>query len=173
MIPSKTCSKCREELPLSSFWKSKSAKDGRQPACVSCQKQQNAEWRENNAEKRREYFAQPRFQKARKLYKKENPHLFAAMDATRRARKRGAYMKLTDLEKAAVKEMYRLRDQVSEWTGLTYEVDHITPLARGGKHHPNNLQLLTQAENRSKGASEAPKVGVLSANLFHSLLPQA
>lgn len=31
-----------------------------------------------------------------------------------------------------------------------YEVDHIIPLSRGGKHHEDNLQYLTIAENRSK-----------------------
>lgn len=73
-------------------------------------------------------------------------------------------------ERDRIADIYRRRDLVSEWTGLTYEVDHIVPLARGGKHHPDNLQLLTAAENRRKGASMPQelvagpfKVGVLSA----------
>ena len=32
-----------------------------------------------------------------------------------------------------------------------YEVDHIVPLSRGGKHHEDNLQYLPIAENRRKG----------------------
>lgn len=32
-----------------------------------------------------------------------------------------------------------------------YEVDHIIPLSKGGKHHENNLQYLTISENRRKG----------------------
>lgn len=31
-----------------------------------------------------------------------------------------------------------------------YEVDHILPLSKGGKHHENNLQYLTILENRKK-----------------------
>jgi len=31
-----------------------------------------------------------------------------------------------------------------------YEVDHIIPLSKGGKHHEDNLQYLTIKENRSK-----------------------
>jgi len=32
-----------------------------------------------------------------------------------------------------------------------YEVDHIRPLSRGGKHELSNLQYLTREENRRKG----------------------
>lgn len=67
---------------------------------------------------------------------------------------------LTNEEQVRIEEIYRRRDVVSEWTGLTYEVDHIIPLARGGRHHPDNLQLLTASENRRKGATSA-EVGVL------------
>jgi len=31
-----------------------------------------------------------------------------------------------------------------------YEVDHIIPLSKGGKHHEDNLQYLTLSENRKK-----------------------
>lgn len=33
-----------------------------------------------------------------------------------------------------------------------YEVDHITPIAKGGLHILSNLQYLTKEENRKKGA---------------------
>lgn len=76
---------------------------------------------------------------------------------------------LTQEERDRIDAIYRQRDMVSEWTGLTYEVDHIIPLARGGKHHPDNLQLLTAAENRAKGANmnfqPTLEVGVISAIL--------
>lgn len=32
-----------------------------------------------------------------------------------------------------------------------YDVDHITPISKGGLHHQDNLQYLTIHENRSKG----------------------
>ena len=36
--------------------------------------------------------------------------------------------------------------------GLKMEVDHVQPLAKGGKHCLRNLQLLDLTENRRKGA---------------------
>lgn len=34
---------------------------------------------------------------------------------------------------------------------IGFEVDHIIPLSKGGKHHENNLQYLTILDNRRKG----------------------
>ena len=47
-----------------------------------------------------------------------------------------------DLEK--IKEIYRNCPE-------GYEVDHIVPLSKGGKHHEDNLQYLTLEDNRRKG----------------------
>lgn len=69
---------------------------------------------------------------------------------------------LNALEKMAIRQIYAARDRLIAETGIAFEVDHIIPLARGGRHHPDNLQLLTAAENRQKGAS-LPKVGVFCA----------
>lgn len=46
----------------------------------------------------------------------------------------------------AIKEIYANRPE-------GYEVDHIIPLSKGGKHHEDNLQYLTISENRKKGNS--------------------
>ena len=32
-----------------------------------------------------------------------------------------------------------------------YCVEHKIPLSKGGRHHPNNLQIITIAENSKKG----------------------
>ena len=34
-----------------------------------------------------------------------------------------------------------------------WHVDHIEPLHKGGLHHPDNLQILSQFDNLSKGAT--------------------
>jgi len=38
-----------------------------------------------------------------------------------------------------------------------YEVDHIIPLSKGGKHHESNLQYLTVSENRKKSNKIQPR----------------
>jgi hypothetical protein len=44
----KTCSKCKEELPLSSFTKHSKNKDGLQGSCQECNKRSSKEWNANN-----------------------------------------------------------------------------------------------------------------------------
>jgi len=39
---------------------------------------------------------------------------------------------------------------LTEETGIPHEVYHIIPISKGGKHHENNLQILTATENRKK-----------------------
>lgn len=63
--------------------------------------------------------------------------------ATRRANKKNALVELTQEEKDSITQMY-----VNCPKG--YEVDHIIPISKGGKHHPDNLQYLTVTENRKK-----------------------
>jgi 5-methylcytosine-specific restriction endonuclease McrA len=45
-------------------------------------------------------------------------------------------------------------------------VDHIIPLAKGGQHHPRNLQVISANDNVRKGAKAQPpieQVGVMQA----------
>ena len=48
-------------------------------------------------------------------------------------------------DKLKIKEIYANRPN-------GYEVDHIIPLSKGGKHHEDNLQYLLKSENRAKGS---------------------
>jgi 5-methylcytosine-specific restriction endonuclease McrA len=111
----------------------------------------NAEWRARNTDKRREYFAQERFVENRKRYKKDRPDVVRLADVRRRERKYGSASELSALDRERIRHIYAFRDWMTAKTGVRFEVDHVIPLARGGKHHPDNLQLLTAAANRRKG----------------------
>lgn len=80
-------------------------------------------------------------------HRKENPHIYRASTAKRRAIKLRATPKwLTSIEKEEIKKIYKNCPE-------GYEVDHIIPLKGKnvcGLHVPWNLQYLTVSENRSK-----------------------
>lgn len=52
-----------------------------------------------------------------------------------------------------------------------YEVDHIIPISRGGRHEPSNLQYLPRSENRRKHAKtqeefeKSSKIGLPAADI--------
>lgn len=60
---------------------------------------------------------------------------------------------LTHEEKMAVRSIYAECQKLNAEAGyIAYHVDHIMPIAKGGKTHPDNLQILTAEENLKKGA---------------------
>lgn len=48
-------------------------------------------------------------------------------------------------------EFYEEAKLLTNFTGIHYEVDHIIPICAGGKHHQDNLRVITRKENRVKG----------------------
>lgn len=69
--------------------------------------------------------------------------------AKARAAKKGALVILTVEEEKEMRELYLQAAQLT-LSGQPHDVDHIAPLALGGKHHPRNLQILPKAENAQK-----------------------
>lgn len=60
---------------------------------------------------------------------------------------------LTEQERNRLDQIYTLRDSLNQAAGrLVYHVDHIQPLSRGGLHHPDNLRVISAADNMRKGA---------------------
>ena len=57
----RTCSKCKLELPLSSFYKDRSRKNGHYPRCKECQSTYTKAWRKENLDKTRKYFIKNRY----------------------------------------------------------------------------------------------------------------
>lgn len=88
--------------------------------------------------------------KRMKIYHKNNPYIAATANAKRRALINTATLSFE--EKGRIAAIYRFCRFISNLTGVPHEVDHIKPLSKGGKHHPENLQIITKALNRKKGA---------------------
>jgi hypothetical protein len=55
-------------------------------------------------------------------------------------------------QKREIWAIYRECRRISKETGVPHEVDHIFPLAKGGRHIASNLQIITAEENRRKSA---------------------
>lgn len=70
--------------------------------------------------------------------------------ARRMSRMKAAYDETANQE--VIKEMYLEAKRLTQETGIPHEVDHIIPISRGGKHHEDNMRVVTAAENRRKGS---------------------
>lgn len=63
---------------------------------------------------------------------------------------------LTQLERYRMTEMENIARQLNRFFGLDFEVDHAMAILNPdapGKHHPDNLQILTKAHNGKKNKS--------------------
>jgi 5-methylcytosine-specific restriction endonuclease McrA len=80
---------------------------------------------------------------SRFLGEKHKRKLANDIAARRRANMKSASVPLTKEERKKITDIYLNCPK-------GYEVDHIIPISKNGKHHPDNLQYLTITENRKK-----------------------
>lgn len=74
---------------------------------------------------------------------------------------------LTKEERALMTKMYQVARQMSASTGTKYQVDHIVPLAIGGLHTPENLQIITEEQNKKRGStSRLPEEGAILCHMI-------
>lgn len=145
-------------LEKSEAYKARSAK--REAQFPELKKQYAAAYRKRHAAKlsekgRREWRENLDKNRARKAkYRAENPALGAHYVRLRQTRKQQATPVWADLE--AIKRVYKQCSKMSLDGGVKYHVDHIIPIRHKevcGLHCEFNLQILTAAENQSKGNS--------------------
>ncbi len=77
----------------------------------------------------------------------------SAADSRKASRRQKMKTILSVEEKNEIDLLYKKCRELTETTGISHHVDHIIPLAKGGHHHPSNLQILTAEENLKKGTS--------------------
>lgn len=154
----KVCNTCRNELPLSEFYKAKLGKFGVRGSCKKCDSAKQASARSTEEYKSRiaahnKSYPKEKKVAARKAWVKKNYDHVLSYNAARRQLCKKATFEGYEKE---IEEFYWLARDLRAVTGEEYHVDHIVPL-RGadvcGLHVPWNLQVLPWDVNMSKGNS--------------------
>jgi DNA repair exonuclease SbcCD ATPase subunit len=104
----------------------------------------NKQWYQENREQKLEYC---------RRWRQDYREKCAAYRSRRRALERNGvpdFLKECPAEKQRLVQIYKLRDLLTEATGVEHHVDHIWPLSKGGPHWSGNLQIITAEENLSK-----------------------
>lgn len=157
-MESKKCTKCNETKLVSEFKTRKGAKDGYNSWCIECVRESTRVWRAANKQKVKEtndaWYQKNKERRAKTnaIWYKNNKEVSFAKYAKRRAVKLNAMTPTTCQKTIAL--IIKNRPE-------GYHVDHIVPLAKGGKHHQDNLCYLPAEFNLSKGAkllSEHPEI---------------
>ena len=168
----KTCKKCQQAKPLSSFSKNERYADGYVNWCKECHREANAAWYEQNKARSKQRAIewakanQEATKSARKRHNEKNKerraakHLeWARANRPKRnavgARRKAAKLRATPLwaDKGEIVRIYAEAMRQQEETGVRKHVDHIVPLQSKivcGLHVESNLQILDGAENESK-----------------------
>lgn len=139
----KNCSKCGEEKELIEFREVVGKNlDGRSSWCNSCHSESNMERDRRDRTKPNERSKRFRQTEQGKVSNRINK-------ANRRAREKGAKIPLSSNERIEIRNIYKEAKQLRN-KGLNVVVDHIIPITRKGKHHPNNLRIVSQKFNSMK-----------------------
>lgn len=127
-------------------------KDNREKVILYKQK-----WLDNNIDYFKEYYLNNKetLNAINSEYKRNNKGVVNASCSFRRAAKLMATPAWLSKEQLSeIKEIYKYCAEITEQTGIPYNVDHIIPLVNDfvcGLHVPWNLQVITAKDNLSKG----------------------
>lgn len=168
----KFCPKCGNNKPLSEFYKNRARKDGVDTYCKDCEKARNKEPKraEQNRKANRVYITKnPELQKARQAdwysrnksehaaygreYRERTIEQSRAREANI-AQRRRARRRENGVLSVSSKDILALLSQPCLACGTceSITIEHLVPLARGGRHSIGNLAPLCQSCNSSKGS---------------------
>lgn len=156
----KQCSKCLELKPLNAYYKRAGNKDGYHNVCIACWKAKNKIWYSDNKDNKLTYA---------KNYRLENPNISsdwrtANPDYEKQWRKNNR-IKIRNIEntrRTRIKNngSFLIRDSFLQnlynspclncGSNKNITMDHVIPIARGGRHSEGNLQPLCNRCNSSK-----------------------
>ena len=154
----KTCTKCGETKPVkNNFFYKYNSPSGFESFCKVCFLKKNKNWSDNNKEKHSELNAnwyqqnkERHLQNSRNIYNENKPRKL--LDYYRRE-ERTKIATPSWVSKSDILEFYKQAEKLTAETGIPHEVDHIVPLKHDlicGLNVPDNLQVITRAENRTK-----------------------
>ena len=140
----KICRKCKQE-------------HSHPRCCPSCAKIRQKKWREAHPDKKREAtrrWRESNIERAREVnanWNKSNPDSMRLILQNYRAKKRDSGI----LSKGLAQRLYNLQRGLcacgcGEKLGKDYHLDHIMPIALGGRNADDNIQLLKSTCNRQK-----------------------
>jgi hypothetical protein len=156
----KTCKDCNQEKNLSDFYKAKTSKDNHHSYCKICHnarsKNKYYEKHDENRSRLSKYYEDnhEKEKAARREHYQKNKSSYLFNFSKREERLKEATPSwLTDSMLSEIKEIYKQRQKLSEFTGIEHHVDHIVPIQGDivcGLHVPWNLQIITAEENLKK-----------------------
>jgi 5-methylcytosine-specific restriction endonuclease McrA len=129
----RTCTKCESLCSASDFYKAEDS------WCKTCDNVFSRQWRSENKEE---------FQTLVRTWQMENPEKVA--DATRRRNQRMVNNGIFKISKRDIARIYR-SDCFFCGSKDSLTLDHIIPIARGGRHSIGNLIGLCRSCNSKKG----------------------
>lgn len=154
----KTCSACHNTKNVCYFSVRKTSKDGYRNECKDCRNAAQRKRRVDNPEKARlidnlSYVNNIESKKLQnKLYRENNRAKHRASRSRRKQQKLNATPSWAN--KFLVDTIFEKARRLELWLGGEFQVDHIVPIMSNyvcGLHCEQNLQILTKAENLSKG----------------------
>lgn len=179
-VSNKQCTLCKQLLPATSFAKGKGRKDGLYPWCSACSVAKCREYTERKPgwkEFKRAYdrertqrlkdklsvMNRERYLKNRderlaqaRAYALANPEQIKATKQSYKHRRRA--VERVGMTGGELAEWKRKQAKVCHWCGIKvlhgFVVDHIQPLAKGGKHEARNLAISCRSCNASKAARD-------------------
>jgi len=153
MTNTKACSRCKQVLPVEAFCVKSSSISGRASACKSC----TSALRSDVSQERRDLRNYRKRQWALNNPEKiklinRNSYQRSPEQFINNAHNRYAKIKNVDRRTVTKKELRRIQQMPCIYCGSRklIEIDHIIPIARGGRHAIGNLAPACRACNRNK-----------------------